>query len=209
MRIIYIAPKENVIMTWNKVIKDFGHYLQIERSLSENSVVAYLHDILKFSEFLTLQYPGIHPKGVTAKHLREFIEYLNNENLTPFSQARILSGVKAFFKYLIFEEVIEQDPSALIGGPQLGRKLPDTLNFPEIQKLLDAVDLSTPEGTRNRAILETLYSSGLRVSELVDLRMTNIYFDLGFLKVIGKGNKERLVPIGKPALHYIQVYLDH
>lgn len=196
-------------MKWSQAIKQFGHYLKIERSLSGNSVEAYLHDIAKFHGFLMLSFPQIQPKEVSALHLREFIESLNNEKFTPFSQARILSGLKAFFKYLIFEEEIGNDPSALIEGPKLGRKLPDTLSYHEIQNLLDAVDLSTPEGTRNRAMLETLYSSGLRVSELVDLRLTNVFTDIGFLKIIGKGNKERLVPIGKPALKHIRLYIEH
>lgn len=196
-------------MNWPQAIKHFGHYLRIERSLSENSVEAYLHDIVKFKDFIKLTYPEISIQDVNAFHLREFIEFLNKEIYTPFSQARIISGIKAFFKYLIYEEEIKQDPTLLIEGPKLGRKLPDTLEYIEIQKLLDAIDLSTPEGTRNRAILETLYSSGLRVSELVDLRLTNVFFDIGFLKIVGKGNKERLVPIGKPALKYIQLYLHH
>lgn len=196
-------------MKWSQAIIQFGHYLKIERSLSENSVEAYLHDIAKFHDFLMISYSDVKPKEVSAMHLREFIEFLNNEKFTPFTQARILSGLKAFFKYLIYEEEITNDPTALIEGPKLGRKLPDTLSYHEIQNLLDAVDLSTPEGTRNRAMIETLYSSGLRVSELVDLRLTNVFMDIGFLKVTGKGNKERLVPIGKPALKYIQLYLDH
>ncbi|MDQ3393113.1 MAG: site-specific tyrosine recombinase XerD [Bacteroidota bacterium] len=196
-------------MVWDVLIKDFGDHLKVERSLSGNSVEAYLYDIIKFRDYLKINYSEVIAKEVTANHLREFIYYLNNEDFTPFSQARILSGIKAFFKYLIYEEVIVKDPSTLIEGPKLGRKLPDTLDILEIQQILDNIDLSTPEGLRNRAIIETLYSSGLRVSEVIDLRLTNLFFDLGFLKVIGKGNKERLVPIGKHALKYIKLYFEH
>jgi len=128
--------------------------------------------------------------------------------MSAYSQARILSGVKGFYKYLLFEELIEKDPTELIEGPRIGRKLPDTLSYDEIEKLLSAIDLSKPEGGRNRAMLEVLYGSGLRVSELVDLRMNNVYFDVGFLRVIGKGNKERLVPIGRDALKYLKIYAE-
>jgi integrase/recombinase XerD len=128
--------------------------------------------------------------------------------MSAHSQARILSGIKSFYKYLLMEDIIKNDPSHLIESPKLGRKLPDTLSFPEIETLLSAIDLSTPEGARNRAILEVLYSSGLRVSELVELKLTNVYFDIGFLRVIGKGSKERLVPIGSDALKYLNIYID-
>ena len=141
-------------------------------------------------------------------HLRGFLQQINELGMSAHSQARILSGLKAFFKYLLFEELIDKDPTSGIDGPKLGRKLPDTLSFNEIDDLLRAIDLSTPEGGRNRAILEILYSSGLRVSELVELRRNNVYFDLGFLRVIGKGNKERLVPIGRDALKYLKIYLN-
>jgi integrase/recombinase XerD len=128
--------------------------------------------------------------------------------MSAHSQARILSGLKAFYKYLLYEELIDKDPTALIEGPKLGRKLPDTLGYHEIEKLLDAIDLSKPEGGRNRAMLEVLYSSGLRVSELVDLKLNNVFFDVGFLRVTGKGNKEHLVPIGRDAMKYMTIYID-
>jgi integrase/recombinase XerD len=128
--------------------------------------------------------------------------------MTPYSQARILSGLKAFYKYLVYEDIMSNDPTQLIEGPKLGRKLPDILSYEEIESLLLAIDLSTDEGMRNRAILETMYSSGLRVSELVDLKLNNIYFDIGFLRIIGKGNKERLVPIGREAMKYIKLYVN-
>jgi len=145
---------------------------------------------------------------VTAKHLQEFLQYINELGMSAHSQARILSGIKGFYKYLLFEELVEKDPTDLIEGPKLGRKLPDTLSYVEIEKLFQAIDQSKPEGGRNRAMLEVLYSSGLRVSELVELRLNNVYADIGFLRVIGKGNKERLVPIGRDALKYLKIHID-
>lgn len=174
--------------------------------MSDNSVQAYIRDIEKLSQFFELKNLEIDPVDVTSHNLQDFIQYVNELGLAPHSQARILSGVKAFYKYLAFEDLIENDPTQLIEGPKLGRKLPDTLDFNEIVSLLEAIDHSTPEGQRNRAMLEVLYSSGLRVSELIDLRLTNIMEDIGFLRVVGKGDKERLVPIGKDALKYFNIY---
>jgi integrase/recombinase XerD len=193
---------------WDSQIKQFGTYLKLERSLSQNSIEAYVHDVEMLHQFLELKNQKATPFNLTAKHLRDFLQYINELGMSAYSQARILSGIKAFYKYLLFEELIEKDPTALIEGPKLGRKLPDTLSYPEIETLFDAIDLSTPEGGRNRAMLEVLYSSGLRVSELVELRINNIHFDAGFLRVIGKGNKERLVPIGRDAMKYLKIYLD-
>jgi integrase/recombinase XerD len=195
-------------MDWEIQIKHFGHYLKIERSLSQNSIEAYLHDVELLRQFVSISYPKLSPLKVAPDHLRTFLEHINTLGMSAHSQARILSGLKGFFKYLFFEELISIDPSALIEAPRLGRKLPDTLSYHEIEKLLETIDLSKPEGARNRAMLEVLYSSGLRVSELVDLRLNNVYFDVGFLRVIGKGNKERLVPIGKDALKYLQIYCN-
>jgi len=155
-----------------------------------------------------LSKPGLRAEEVTYKHLQGFVKYLNELGMSAHSQARIISGVKGFFKFLLFEERIEKDPTALLEGPRLGRKLPDTLDYPEIVRLLDAIDLSGSEGGRNRAMLEILYSSGLRVSELVELKRANVYFDLGFLRVVGKGNKERLVPIGRDAMKFLRIYLE-
>lgn len=186
--------------------KHFGHYLRLERSLSENSIEAYLHDVQLLRQFMEANHPQQSPLHVTTKALQTFLQYLNELGMSAHSQARILSGLKAFYKYLLAEELIERDPVFLLEGPRLGRKLPDTLSFNEIEKLLDAIDLSKPEGARNRAIIEVLYSSGLRVSELVELKISNVYFDIGFLRVIGKGNKERLVPIGRDALKYLSIY---
>ena len=194
--------------SWELDIKDFSNYMKLERSLSQNSIDAYIQDVQKLSQFVELKYAGAKPEEITSRQLQGFLQYLNELGMGAHSQARILSGIKGYFKYLLFEERIERDPTALIEGPRLGRKLPDTLDYLEIVKLLDAIDLSSPEGGRNRAMLEILYSSGLRVSELVDLKRANIYFDLGFLRVLGKGNKERLVPIGRDAMKYLAIYLD-
>jgi integrase/recombinase XerD len=193
---------------WELHVKHFGNYLKLERSLSGNSIDAYLHDVDKLKQFMEMTHPSVSAKNVSGKHLQEFIEYINELGLSAHSQARILSGVKAFYKYLLFEELIEKDPTVLIEGPKLGRKLPDTLSYDEIVKLFAALDLSSPEGARNRAMLEVLYSSGLRVSELVELKQNNISFDIGFLRVVGKGNKERLVPVGRDAMKYMKIYLD-
>lgn len=193
---------------WESHIRHFGSYLKLERSLSVNSIEAYVRDVEKLAQFVEMKFKGISPLVITAKHLQGFLQYINELGMSAFSQARILSGIKAFYKYLLFEELIEKDPTALIEGPKLGRKLPDTLDYDEIVALLEAIDLSKPEGGRNRAILEILYSSGLRVSELVELKIGQVYFDAGFLRVVGKGNKERLVPIGKDAMKYLKIYLN-
>lgn len=195
-------------MNWDWHIKEFKNYLRLERSLSDNSVDAYVHDVVKLKQFLELSNLERGPLEITPNHLQSFIEYINELGMTPHSQARILSGVKAFYKYIMFDDLLEKNPADLIEGPKLGRKLPDTLSYHEIEQLFEAIDHSTPEGQRNRAMLEVLYSSGLRVSELIDLRLTNVMEDLGFLRVVGKGNKERLVPIGRDALKYLKIYTD-
>lgn len=194
--------------SWESDIREFGNYLKLERSLSPNSIEAYIDDIQKLAQFVELRYEGTLPEEVTHRQLQGFLKYLNELGMSAHSQARILSGVKGFFKFLLFEERLEKDPTTLLEGPRLGRRLPDTLDYNEIVQLLEAIDLSTPEGGRNRAMLEVLYSSGLRVSELVELRRANVYFDLGFLRVLGKGNKERLVPIGRDAMKFLKIYLE-
>lgn len=193
---------------WELQIKHFHNYLRLERSLSPNSIEAYIRDVEKLRQFMEMNHPKTVATKITSRQLQGFIEFVNELGMSAHSQARILSGVKAFYKYLLFEELIETDPTALIEGPKLGRKLPDTLSYPEIEKLLEGIDLSTPEGARNRAMLEMLYSSGLRVSELVNIKLNNLHFDVGFLQVIGKGNKERLVPIGKDAMKFVSIYMD-
>ena len=198
----------NTTLNWELHVKQFRNYLKLERSLSENTIEAYERDVRKLSQFLEMMKKEVSPSTLKSKHLKNFVEYLNELGVSPFSQSRIISGIKAFYKYLMFEEVITQDPTTLIESPRLGRKLPDTLDFHEIEKLLESIDLSKPEGSRNRAMLEVLYSSGLRVSELINLKLSNIYFDIGFLRVTGKGNKERLVPIGRTALKFLKIYLE-
>jgi integrase/recombinase XerD len=195
-------------VSWALHIKNFVSYLKLERSLSSNSIDAYSRDIVKLNQFMDLRYPSVSPLKISIGHLQSFLEFLNELGMSAYSQARILSGVKAFYKYLLYEELIENDPTALLEGPKLGRKLPDTLSFAEIELIFNAIDLSTPEGARNRAMLEILYSSGLRVSELVDLRLANVHTDVGFLRVVGKGNKERLVPIGREALRFLTIYIE-
>lgn len=193
---------------WDLHLKNFQNYLRLERSLSSNSVEAYVRDVEKLRQFIESNKSKLDPTNVNQKHLEDFFEFVNEIGLSAHSQGRILSGIKAFYKYLQFEELIEDDPTALIEGPKLGRKLPDTLSYPEIEKLFESIDLSTPEGSRNRAMLEVLYSSGLRVSELVNLKLRDLHFDIGFLRILGKGNKERLVPIGADAMKLTKMYLE-
>lgn len=204
-----MAPSNEAIpSSWSILIRDFRNYLKLERSLSQNSIEAYVRDVEKLAQYLAMSKSAIVPENVNTRQLQGFLQYINELGMSAYSQARILSGIKGFFKYLLFEERIDKDPTQLLEGPRLGRKLPDTLEYAEIVELLEAIDLSTPEGGRNRAMLEVLYSSGLRVSELVELRAANVYFDLGFLRVIGKGNKERLVPIGRDAMKYLKIYQE-
>ena len=194
-------------MSWDRYILQFKNYLKLERSLSQNSIENYLRDVVKLKQFTEISNRNPGPLEVSGIDLQDFLEYINTVGLSSHSQARIISGLKAFFKYLLYEDFIHKDPTALIEGPKLGRKLPDVLEVTEINNLLEAIDHSTPEGARNRAILEVLYSSGLRVSELVDLKLSNVYFDIGFMRVVGKGNKERLVPFGKDAKKYLEIYI--
>ncbi|MEQ6118685.1 site-specific tyrosine recombinase XerD [Reichenbachiella sp. MALMAid0571] len=196
-------------MSWDLQIKQYKSYLQFERSLAGNSVEGYVQDVKKLQQHLELLGSDKGPLEVQDTDIRNLIEYISELGMSVHSQARIISGIKSFYKYLLYEGDIKKDPSELIEGPKLGRKLPDTLNFLEIEELLGAIDLSKPEGQRNRAMLETLYSSGLRVSELTGLKLNNILEDVGFLRVTGKGSKERLVPIGSHALKHINLYVDH
>lgn len=195
-------------MNWRICIKQFEEYLKLEKSLSRHSVEAYERDVRKLVDFMDAKGLQVAPEDMKPAILRDFLEWINELGMTPHSQARTLSGIRAFYKFLIMEDMMQTDPTDTIEAPKLDRKLPDTLAFHEIEQLLSAIDLSTPEGTRNRAMLETLYSSGLRVSELLDLRISNLYADAGFLKISGKGEKERLVPIGRDALKHIQLYRD-
>lgn len=193
-------------MSWNLYIKQFKNYLKLERALASNSIDAYIRDVTKLMEFFNMNKKIQDPLQVLPVDLHDFIKFINELGLSPYSQARIVSGIKGFYKYLIFENLISEDPSELIELPRLGRKLPDTLSIHEIDQLFEAIDMSKANGPRDRAIAETIYSAGLRVSELVNLKISNIYDDVGFLRILGKGNKERLTPIGKSALKFIKSY---
>jgi integrase/recombinase XerD len=193
-------------MSWETSIKGFKSYLQIERSLSDNSVQAYIRDVKKFANYaIPIELSEL---KVTRVDISNFLAQINQKNISSRSQARIISGIKAFYKYLIMEDYLKINPTELIESPKIGLKLPDTLSLIEIDKLIAAVDLSNKQGERNRAILETLYSCGLRVSELVNLQLSNIHFKEGYLKVTGKGDKERLAPIGGRAIKYLTIYIN-
>ena len=194
---------------WTPLIRQFRHYLTLERSLSANSIEAYTRDVQKLADYVSREFPSKSPLELELEHLRRFVTALAMLEISAYSQARIISGIKAFYRFLMYEDRITEDPAQLLEAPKLGRKLPDTLSFPEIEMLLEAIPLGESEGHRNRAMIEMLYSSGLRVSELVELKKSQIFTEVGFLKVVGKGNKERLVPIGKAALHYLKLYDEH
>lgn len=194
---------------WEAYLKGFKAYLQLERSMSDNTVEAYLRDVVMLRDFVHGMYPGTGVEGITPEHLQALLVNINEMELAAATQARVLSGLKSFFRYLSLEEVIKKEPTELLDAPKLRRPLPHVLSIAEIDSLFAAIDHSTPEGQRNRAILETMYSCGLRVSEVISIRMTNLYLDVGFVKVIGKGNKERLVPIGGEAIKHIQLYKEH
>ena len=194
-------------MNWNSYIKNYQSYLKIERGLSQNTINSYCFDIERLQLFLESKQIAISPIKIQEETLQQFIYEVSKE-VNPRSQARIISGVKSFFSYLIFEDYRADNPLELIESPRLGRKLPDTLAIEEIDNLIEAVDLSSKEGERNRAILETLYGCGLRVSELVELKISDLFFEEGFIKVTGKGNKQRFVPIAEITEKYISIYKD-
>ena len=193
-------------MSWENSIKEFKYYLKVERSLADNSVNAYIRDIRKLADFCSKI--KVDELNISVNEIREFIADLNSKNISARSQARIISGVKAFFKYLIIEDYITNDPTMLIENPKIGLKLPEVLSVGEIELIISSIDLSNKQGERNRAILETLYSCGLRVTELINLKISNINFKEGYIKVIGKGDKERLTPIGSNALKFISIYVN-
>lgn len=191
---------------WETYKKGFKAYLQLERSLSDHSVDAYLHDVEKLTQFLVEKGDLKTPDQIKAKDLEQLLRWVAELGMTPGSQARIISGLKSFFKFCLIEQIISIDPSALIESPKLKRALPDVLSFEEIERIIAQIDLSKPEGGRNKAMLETLYSCGLRVSELIGLRISHLHLQDGFIRVTGKGDKERLVPIGSEAIKYIDIY---
>lgn len=191
---------------WEPYKKGYKAWLQLEKSLSPNSVEAYLHDIELLTEYLMNDKTVKSPGDIVLKDLEEFVQRINKLGMTASSQARIISGLRSFYKYCLLEQIVVNDPTVLLESPKLTRKLPDTLTFEEIEKIIAAIDLSSAEGERNKAILETMYSCGLRVSEVVNLKISCLYLDVNFIKVTGKGDKERLVPIGRDAVKYINIY---
>ena len=193
---------------WEAYKKGYKAYLRLEKSLSDHSVEAYLHDVTKLTQYLQVVNQEKNPASLTLKDLQAFVKWIGELGMGATTQARIISGIRSFYKYLLTEQLITIDPSTLLEAPKTRRKLPDTLSFEEIETLIGAIDLSSPEGTRNKAILETMYSCGLRVSELVGLKISSLYLDIGFIRVIGKGDKERLVPIGSDAIKCIKTYKD-
>ena len=188
---------------WEPYKKGFKVYLQLERSLADNSVEAYLNDIEKLTSFLQETHSMKTPAEIELQDLLKFTRWVAELGMTPASQSRIISGIRTFYKYCLLEDISKTDPTTLLEAPKLKRTLPDVLSFQEIENIIGQIDLSTAEGTRNKAILETLYSCGLRVSEVVNLKLSQLYLDVGFVRVIGKGNKERLVPIGSSAVKFI------
>lgn len=194
-------------MNWAQALKDYKDYLRIERGLSNNSIENYAFDVLKFSRFLEKHKIETPPISIEEEDIQSFIHEIGKK-LNERSQSRMISGLRGFFNYLVFEGYREDNPMELIESPKLGRKLPDTLSTAEIDKLIEAIDLSHPQGERNRAMLETLYGCGLRVSELLNLKISDLFFEEGFIKVTGKGNKQRFVPIGKATQKFILTYKD-
>lgn len=193
-------------MNWDTVNRDFKRYLLLERGLAENSIEAYQNDVLKLQHYCELHEITI--PQITTKELQNFLLWINEFSISTYSQARILSGIKTFFKFLQIEYDYETNPAELIEAPRITRKLPSVLSIEEIDRLIAAIDLSSPEGMRNKAILEVLYGCGLRVSELCNLKRSNLFLDVEFIKVEGKGNKERLIPIGQQAIQYLKIYLN-
>lgn len=193
-------------LKWSDALSDFETYLRLEKSLTQNSIDAYLRDVARLQAFLGERIP---PEQVSHNDLRDFLAAFSKENDNPRTQSRLLSGIRAFYRYLMTEDAINENPASLIDTPKIGMKLPVVLSVAEIEEIIDVIDLSKPEGHRNKAIIETLYGCGLRVTELVNMRITDIHVSEGYVSVTGKGNKQRLVPIGSKALREIELYLQH
>ncbi len=194
---------------WEGYKKGFKAYLQLEKSLSDNSVQAYLQDIEKLIQYILLDEKPKTPGEIELNYLENFVKWISELGMTPSSQSRIISGLRSFYKYCLQEQIVNKDPTALLETPKLKKALPDILSFDEIESIIAKIDVSTQEGARNKAIIETLYSCGLRVTELVNLKLSCLYFDVGFIRVIGKGDKERLVPVGGSAIKYINLYKNN
>ena len=195
-------------MNWSAELNGYKAYLQLEKSLSDNSIEAYLHDVEKLMQFLEHKKLKLAPAKISGGHIEEFLAWIGEIGIGAASQSRIISGLRSFYSFLLMENIVSSDPTELISNPRIPRILPDTLSVEEIDAIIAAIDLSKPAGTRNKAMLETLYSCGLRVSELVNLKLSNLYEDEGFIKVIGKGDKERLVPSSANAFKYINIYRE-
>ncbi|MBP7496140.1 MAG: site-specific tyrosine recombinase XerD [Bacteroidales bacterium] len=195
-------------MDWKELIKEYKIYLQLEKSLSENSVLAYMRDLKKLTAFMEEKRYKVSPETISSEQLEEFVRWTKEKGANSRSQMRIISGIKGFFKYLIMANRMKVNPAELLESPKTGRKLPDVLSISEIEQIIGAIDLSKPEGERNKAIIETLYGCGLRVSELVNLKISGLHFSESFIRIIGKGDKERLAPIGAVAIKQINIYLE-
>jgi len=193
---------------WHNALTEFKSFLKLEKSLSENSLEAYNNDIRKLIDYLNINNINIKPEKIKLNNLQDFLSWINEFGISPRSQARLISGIRAFYKYLLIEEKIKTDPTNLLEAPRIGRKLPEVLEIEEIDAMIDIIDLSSAEGHRNKAIIETLYSCGLRVSELINLKISNLFFQQNYIKVEGKGSKERLVPISETAKKQIELYLN-
>ena len=194
-------------MIWKSYLSGFVSYLKLEKSLSSHSVDAYRRDTLKLTEFLEEHHPGLQPGDITHLQMQGFLQWIFDQGLSARSQMRVVSGIKAFYQYLLLENIVESTPAELLASPRIGRKLPDVLRLDEIEGLIAAIDLSKPEGERNRTIVEVMYACGLRVSELVGLRISDLFFNEGFVRVTGKGDRQRLVPIGDRAISQVKDYI--
>ncbi len=195
-------------MKWDSYLNGYKAYLQLEKSLSGNTIEAYLHDVKNLIQFLEHSGENLQPAQVTVHHLQALLKWVTELKMTPRTQSRLVSGLKSFYKFLIVENIVQIDPTELLDAPRIGRKLPVVLTNREIEAMIGVIDLSKPEGERNKAILEILYGCGLRVTELIELKISSLHFAEGFVRIIGKGNKERLVPIGKSAQRQITIYKD-
>jgi integrase/recombinase XerD len=193
---------------WEAYKKGYKAYLRLERSMSDNSVEAYLRDVSKLTDYLQITQQLKNPGEIELKDLQAFVKWVGELGMTATSQSRMISGIRSFYKYCLIEQICTIDPSVLLDAPKTKRALPDTLSFEEIEKMIAQIDLSSAEGGRNKAIIETMYSCGLRVSEVVNLTISGLYLDVGFIRVIGKGDKERLIPIGSDAIKYITIYKE-
>ncbi len=195
-------------MSWDKHIKGFSAYLRLEKSLSQNSCSAYINDVKKLSEYLINEKSKSNPCTIKREDLSDFVQFTGKLGLHPNTQARFISSIKAFYKYLLLEDYIEVNPSALLERPKTGRKIPEHLSIHEIDMIISAIDLSITEGQRNKAIIETLYGCGLRVSELINLKLSDVYFNEEYVKITGKGNKQRIVPLGYGASKHLKLYVS-